>query len=167
MNIQQIKDRYSMREIVDRCGLRLNRHDYCTCPFHKKDDTPSLKVYEKSFYCFGCGKGGDIIRFVQLFHGLDFRAACEWISGEHLDNATRTQIAIEEIRRNEREKKLKTKQKELDKVHEEFSGLWQKCLETAPTSEEDPYPDEWVEAINKWNYLCCQQEIISNELGEL
>ncbi len=38
------------------------------CPFHF-ECTPSFKIYPNtsSFYCFGCGIGGDIITFVKLF----------------------------------------------------------------------------------------------------
>lgn len=158
MNIQQIKDRYSMREIVDRCGLRLNRNNYCTCPFHKKDDTPSLKVYEKSFYCFGCGKGGDIIKFVREFHGLGFKEACEWISGESLNKRTRDQVAIAEIERKEKARKEKDLKDKLYKVNQSFSGLWSK-IQSA-----EPYSDEWIEAVNKWELLCYQQEAIAAEL---
>ena len=37
------------------------------CPFHS-EKTPSFTVYQdtQSFYCFGCGAGGDVISFVKL-----------------------------------------------------------------------------------------------------
>ena len=36
------------------------------CPFHS-EKTPSLTVYpeNQSFYCFGCGVGGDVITFIR------------------------------------------------------------------------------------------------------
>ena len=48
------------------------------CPFHE-ERTPSFSVNptEKLFYCFGCGKGGDLIAFVRETEGLDFGAAVE------------------------------------------------------------------------------------------
>lgn len=164
MNIQQIKDTYSMADILDRCNIRLHRGNFCTCPFHKADDTPSLKVYPKSFYCFACGKGGDIITFVQLYNGLGFKEACEWISGEHLSKRSKEHIAIAQIRRKEKEKKKEELQKELDKIHAEFTGLWERIENTKPVSEEDPFPDEWCEAVNKWWLLCYQQDAIDKEL---
>ena len=44
------------------------------CPFHK-EKTPSFTVSPNKsfFYCFGCGKGGDLFRFVMEREGLDFR----------------------------------------------------------------------------------------------
>jgi DNA primase len=44
------------------------------CPLHR-DTRPSFYVNARKnlFYCHGCGRGGDLIRFVQLFLGLPFR----------------------------------------------------------------------------------------------
>ena len=51
------------------------------CPFHE-ERTPSFSVSpEKGYYhCFGCGKGGDAIRFVQEAENLDFVGAIEWLA---------------------------------------------------------------------------------------
>lgn len=51
------------------------------CPFHE-ERTPSFSVnpVEKLYYCFGCGKGGDVVRFVQETESLDFVGAIEWIA---------------------------------------------------------------------------------------
>ena len=45
------------------------------CPFHE-EKTPSFSVNaaDKLFYCFGCGKGGDLIAFVREKEQLDFVA---------------------------------------------------------------------------------------------
>src|ERR671919_1574229 len=59
------------------------------CPFHE-ERTPSFSVnpVEKLFYCFGCGKGGDVITFVRETEGLDFANAVEWL-------ADRSRITLE------------------------------------------------------------------------
>ena len=46
------------------------------CPFHG-EKTPSFTVFEEtaSFYCFGCGAGGDVITFVMKYHNLDYMEA--------------------------------------------------------------------------------------------
>ena len=48
------------------------------CPFHE-ERTPSFSVnpVEKLYYCFGCGKGGDVISFVRETENLDFVGAIE------------------------------------------------------------------------------------------
>ncbi|HEU0246850.1 MAG TPA: DNA primase [Gaiellaceae bacterium] len=51
------------------------------CPFHE-EKTPSFSVnpVEKLYYCFGCGKGGDVISFVRETENLDFVGAIEWLA---------------------------------------------------------------------------------------
>jgi len=48
------------------------------CPFHS-ERTPSFTVFRntQSFYCFGCGAGGDVITFVMRMENLDYMAAVE------------------------------------------------------------------------------------------
>ncbi len=43
------------------------------CPFHN-EKTPSFTVFPdtSSYYCFGCGKGGDVITFVMDYENLDY-----------------------------------------------------------------------------------------------
>ena len=46
------------------------------CPLHA-DHKPSFLVdpNKNLFYCYGCGRGGDVIRFAELYHGVPFREA--------------------------------------------------------------------------------------------
>lgn len=48
------------------------------CPFHS-ERTPSFTVFPRtnSFYCFGCGAGGDAITFVMKAENLDYPSAVE------------------------------------------------------------------------------------------
>lgn len=45
----------------------------CLCPFHS-EKTASMVVYEdtQSFYCFGCGVGGDVITFIEKIENLNY-----------------------------------------------------------------------------------------------
>ena len=47
-----------------------------------EEKTPSFSVNpaEKLYYCFGCGKGGDVISFVRETENLDFVGAVEWLA---------------------------------------------------------------------------------------
>lgn len=51
------------------------------CPFHN-EKTPSFVVYPEtqSFYCFGCGAGGDIITFIKKIQNLDYVEAVKWLA---------------------------------------------------------------------------------------
>ena len=54
------------------------------CPFHA-EKTPSfgINAEEKLYYCFGCQASGDIIRFVEHTHHLDFVGAVEFLAGRY------------------------------------------------------------------------------------
>ena len=51
------------------------------CPFHN-EKTPSFVVYpqDNSFYCFGCGVGGDPITFIRQIEHLDYEDAIEFLA---------------------------------------------------------------------------------------
>ena len=51
------------------------------CPFHS-EKTPSFTVYpaDNSFYCFGCGVGGNAITFIRQMEHLDYPDAVEFLA---------------------------------------------------------------------------------------
>ena len=62
--------------------LRRSGRNYVTlCPFHQEKH-PSFYIYPEtnSFYCFGCLKGGDIIRLVELAFNYSFKKAVEYLT---------------------------------------------------------------------------------------
>ncbi|MDR2973339.1 MAG: DNA primase [Propionibacteriaceae bacterium] len=54
------------------------------CPFHD-EKTPSFQVTPARglYYCFGCGKGGDTVNFVQEINNLSFREAVEFLADKY------------------------------------------------------------------------------------
>ena len=53
--------------------LRRGKDYVALCPFHS-EKTPSFHVYTdtQSFYCFGCGAGGDVITFTKKIENLEY-----------------------------------------------------------------------------------------------
>jgi len=51
------------------------------CPFHD-EKTPSFQVTTTKglFYCFGCGEGGDVIKFVERINNMGFADAVAWLA---------------------------------------------------------------------------------------
>lgn len=86
-NIDDIKRDHPMPEVVRQYGIEINRSGFCRCPFHN-ERTASMKIYAQSFYCFGCGAGGDVIDFVRLYERCDFKTAFRMLGGE-FDNHTK------------------------------------------------------------------------------
>ncbi len=78
--IQEILSRTDIRQVISpyvtlqRAGTNMKG----LCPFHS-EKTPSFTVFpaDNSFYCFGCGAGGDAISFVRRAENLDYVGAVE------------------------------------------------------------------------------------------
>lgn len=94
MTKEEIKERYSMREIIARYGLYPNRSGFISCPFHKGDREASMKIYDKDFHCFGCGANGDIFSFVQRMEDISFREAFQSLGGTYQSPTFSSQLAI-------------------------------------------------------------------------
>ncbi len=66
------------------------------CPLHQ-ERTPSFRVNERGvFHCFGCGAGGDVIRFIELVEGVDFKAALKLLDVEAVP-ATNDATAVRHV----------------------------------------------------------------------
>ena len=114
MTTEEIKQTYSMTDIVGRYGLRPNRAGFVKCPFHHGDHTASLKIYKDNFYCYGCGATGDIFKFVMLMDNCSFKDAYLSLGGEYAKEENRND------RLNRLHKQLLEKQKrEWDRKEQE------------------------------------------------
>ena len=85
----QIKDAVSVKEAAEHYGLSVTRHGMARCPFHE-DHSPSLKLNEGYFYCFGCHATGDVIDFTAKLLQLCKHHAAEQLAadfGIRLDEA--------------------------------------------------------------------------------
>ena len=93
------------------------------CPFHS-EKTPSFHVHgDKGFFhCFGCGTGGDVIKFVELQDKLSFPEAVR-----HL--AERFGISVPESDDPERDAKAEGVREALLKVHELATAYFREQLE--------------------------------------
>ncbi|MCH5297897.1 MAG: DNA primase [Ruminococcus sp.] len=73
--LQELKMRNDITEVVSSYVnlKRRGRNMVGLCPFHG-EKTPSFNVYTEngSFYCFGCGVGGDVISFEMKIENLDY-----------------------------------------------------------------------------------------------
>lgn len=85
-SLQEVRDAADMVEIVSaRTQLRrVGSRWVGRCPFHE-ERTPSFSVSpeKKTYHCFGCGVGGDVITFVRETEGLDFVQAVEWLADRY------------------------------------------------------------------------------------
>ncbi|MBD0330110.1 MAG: DNA primase [Thermoleophilia bacterium] len=77
------------------------------CPFHE-ERTPSFSVnpVDKLFHCFGCGKGGDLISFVEETENVDFAGAIEWLADRFRVSLTYEEASPQAERARQRRERL-------------------------------------------------------------
>lgn len=154
IDFESIKAAVNIDDLMKNYGIQTNRQGVACCPLHN-EKTPSFKVYPKtnSFYCFGCGAGGDVIKFVELMEHVSASDAAKIIDGNFglgicggkpSFEAIKTQIR----RKREREalKKYELWERQfVDNLIAEKPGLEEK-LKT-----EQVFSDSWCETRNRLN----------------
>lgn len=82
-DIDRVRDRTDLVELVAEVTKvkRSGRSAMAICPFHQ-EKTPSLSIDPGRglYHCFGCGKSGDVFRFVQETQSVDFAGAVELLA---------------------------------------------------------------------------------------
>ena len=81
--IQELQEKVDIESVISS-SITLKRRGKTLvglCPFHN-EKTPSFTVYPESnsFYCYGCGAGGDVITFVRRMENLDYIEAVKSVA---------------------------------------------------------------------------------------
>jgi DNA primase len=101
VEVARVKNGTDLVALIQSKGIELRKKGRSwqgRCPFHTDGKTPSLSVTpEKGLWqCFGCGAGGDAIRFLQLHDKLSFREATMRLSGKAAAGTRRSAPAVKE-----------------------------------------------------------------------
>lgn len=160
--VQTIKERLTMRDILDRYGYATDKKGFMCCPFHN-EKTPSMRIYEKDYHCFGCQEHGDIITFVQKIFGLSFLDALRKIDADFGLNIYGDH-SFEELRKShyknraiqaERER-MKQQKETADKEYWAAFDEWKRLLDNRkiyqPKTPNDDLHPLFVESLQKLKY---------------
>ena len=83
MFLEELRDRNDIESVISSYVVlkRQGKILKGLCPFHN-EKTPSFTVYPdtKSFYCFGCGAGGEVINFIRRIENYDFIEAVKFLA---------------------------------------------------------------------------------------
>ncbi len=127
--IEEIKYRNDIEEVISqhvslkRAGNNLNG----LCPFHS-EKTPSFTVFTgtKSFYCFGCGAGGDVISFVMRTENLTYVDALRAL-------AKRSGIEIPEDEKNQQ---YGVRRERIIEMNKDAARFFHECLKKSKEAQE-------------------------------
>ena len=108
MNIfERVRASVTMKQVAELYGIDTKR-GMINCIFHD-DKTPSMKLYDDHYYCFGCGAHGDAVSFAAQVTGISqYEAAkqlCSALGIVHNSNEPFIKPMIQ--RETQREKETK------------------------------------------------------------
>jgi len=153
---EAVKENASPRQVADYYGLQV-RNDMVSCLFHDERN-PSMKLYEDHFYCFGCGKHGDVTDMVGELFGLSPKEAAEKIAHDfginydkkHGEYTPNKESIIAKIRREQD----KVKETHIYSVLCKYLHLlrdWR--TEYAPKTADEPLSPLFIKALIETDHI--------------
>jgi DNA primase len=124
-SIQQVINRSDIVEVIGQfLKLRKRGTNYIgNCPFHN-EKTPSFNVNPAKgiFKCFGCGKGGDVVSFVEEYEKFSFVESIRWLANYYQIELNETEAPAEYKQQQQVEESLRI-------VNEFAAAYFQNILE--------------------------------------
>lgn len=169
----EIKSRLTMPQVLDHYGIERNRANRIRCVLHNGQDF-NCGIKDHYIHCFVCGQSADVIKFVQVYFGLDFQSAISKLNddfclglpiGQRIDR--RKQIEMGRIA-FERKRKAEQQQKEQQQVEDDYWAAfeeWKRLDDNrrnyAPKSPTEPLHPLFAEALKniagaEYNLSCAE-----------
>ncbi len=130
-SVERVKDASDIVEVISAyTDLRRSGNRFTgLCPFHD-ERSPSFSVdqLEKLYHCFGCGVGGDVIKFVEEKEGLSFPEAVEAL-------AERYGVELTREAEDPREEELRRWRGRLAELLERTASFYASFLRDGPKAE--------------------------------
>ena len=157
---ETVKAAVPLRAAAERYGLRQNWSGMTRCLFHE-DHTPSMKLNEDYFYCFGCGTHGDVIDLTAALFGLpvfdaarklawDFHVPLEKPADPSPQSELSPDIKTDLVKRKEEQALLWTSLRVLCE-YQRLLRRWR--TQYAPRSPDEPIDDRFVEACQMYDRI--------------
>lgn len=130
-DILKVKELANIEDVISNTGVTLKKSGINSlkglCPFHS-EGTPSFHVRPNhgTFTCFGCGKRGDVISFIQEKENMTFTEAVRFVADLYSIEI------VEEIDQEEAESGVSRKR--LLEVNKEFGQWLRNNYDTLPTA---------------------------------
>lgn len=161
MTVDEIKQQYSMTDILDMYGIKKSHAGFIHCPFHQGDRTASCKIYPKDFHCHACGANGDIFTFVEKMENCSFKEAFKRLGGSYEAKSDRERDLFHYKLQRAKESRLRREarlREERIQIKKRLHGeLWMK-------NNLKPFSNLWCAAVNGFERDMIDLEQINNEL---
>ncbi len=114
--LSELKSKVNIVDVVSRYAVikRKGSNYWACCPLPgHSEKTPSFTVNESGqfYHCFGCGKGGDVIKFIEEVEHLDFFESVKFLA-----DVAKIEMPVNDKFDEENSKKLKEKKERLYEI---------------------------------------------------
>lgn len=139
---RRVKELVRLTDVLARYNLTPNRAGFLHCPFHSGDWDASLKIYPAtdSWYCFGCGEGGDVIDFVTRMERCSFAEALKRLNTDFsLGLEEKQTLRNVRQRKQERGREVLSQKEQIDTLLDKITyrrALWLSCKDANITTHE-------------------------------
>ena len=141
---ESVKAAVTPRMAAERYGLPVRQGSMVCCPFHA-DRTPSMKLNEDYFYCFGCGATGDVIDLAARLFDLSKYEAVQKLAADFGISGEKPSV----LAKLKRGKTQAEAERHCFRVLRDYFGILQDWKEhCAPQSPEDPIDPRYAEACH-------------------
>ena len=131
---ESVKAAVTVRQAAEHYGLKVGHGNMACCPFHN-DHTPSMKLNEDYFYCFGCGATGDVVDLTAQLFRLPPAEAAKKLA-EDFGIAEQKPSVLARLKRGKTQVEA---ERHSFRVLRDYFGILQDWKEhCAPQSPEDP-----------------------------
>lgn len=164
--VQEIKRRLSTKEVISFYGVDINSRGFAKCPFHR-EKTASFKVYDgdRGYHCFGCGKTGDVIKFVQEYFSMSFMESIKKLNDDFLlglpigEKISKARQLDAKKKAYIRRKTIKEWELEKERLENKYWSLFDEVFRLScqlekykPKTMDEEWHPLYIEAVKNINY---------------
>ena len=145
MNLfEAVKATVTPRMAAERYGLPIQQGSMVCCPFHA-DRTPSMKLNEDYFYCFGCGAHGDVVALTAQLFGLPPAEAAKKLAADFGITEQKPSV-LAKLKRSKSQAELESRSFRVLGDYLQILQDWK--AHCAPQSPEDAIDPRYAEACH-------------------
>ena len=150
MNLFKIvKESVTVKQTAALYGLPVTTTWMTRCPFHE-DHTPSMKLNDTYYYCFGCGATGDVIDFVSRLRGIGSKEAAILLAQDFaIPYEDGTGKMSKPRQQNTDEQNYQHMERYCFRVLLDYYRLLCRWKEDTPQTPEDGFDPRFVEALQR------------------
>ena len=150
---EAVKSSVTPRMAAERYGLHVSRNGMVRCLFHE-DTTPSMKLYDDHYHCFGCQVSGDVIHLTAKLFGITDQEAAKKLAADFGVQKEQTEEKTSVLAKLSRFQEQAEQERLCVRVLRDYLHLLEEWrTKYAPKTPEEALDDRFVEALQMYDCI--------------